>query len=101
MSTKTNLKSGWTMPAVDQDKALWGKAAAVGLPRGYDVKLGTNGKDTMTGTNDAIEAFDGRGGNDTIRGLGGLDYVMGGSGNDRIYPTMSVTQPSQIRVGTT
>jgi len=77
MSTKTTLRTGWTMPAVDEQKALWG-AAAGALP------IGTNGNDVLRGTN-GNDSFNGRAGNDTIYGQGGIDIILGGAGNDKLY----------------
>ena len=42
---------------------------------------GTNGNDTLTGTN-ARDEIIGRGGNDTLNGLSGNDELYGGAGND-------------------
>jgi Peptidase M10 serralysin C terminal len=83
MSMRTTSKAGWTMPAVDE-KALWGKVAALSLPSGYDIKIGTGGNDVMNGTDAGMDGFDARGGNDIIDGKGGMDFVMGGAGNDMI-----------------
>jgi Ca2+-binding RTX toxin-like protein len=87
MSTKTNSETGWTFPSVSQGQdALWGNnPAAIALPPGYDVKRGTNGANVLRGSDEKMDAIDGRGGNDTIYGYGNLDYIMGGLGNDRIY----------------
>jgi Ca2+-binding RTX toxin-like protein len=54
------------------------------LPFGAkEVRVGTEGADTLTGTagNDVI---DGLGGNDTINGLGGDDFIRGGLGDDTL-----------------
>jgi hypothetical protein len=46
-------------------------------------KLGSNGSDKLTGTNNA-DAINGRSGNDKIYGLAGKDALYGGSGNDTL-----------------
>jgi Ca2+-binding RTX toxin-like protein len=78
MSTNTTLRTGWTMPAVDEAKALWG-AAAFQLP-----PIGTPGNDVLKGDS-AVNGIPGFGGNDTIYGYGGNDAIMGGAGNDKLY----------------
>jgi Ca2+-binding RTX toxin-like protein len=77
MTDKTTSRTGWTMPAVDEQKTLWGTAAAA-LP------IGTNGNDVLRGTS-SNDSFHGRAGNDTIYGLGGIDIILGGAGNDKLY----------------
>ena len=47
------------------------------------VTVGTNGNDTINGTEEADRIF-GLGGNDIINGLGGADTIDGGIGNDII-----------------
>jgi hypothetical protein len=48
------------------------------------LKFGTNGDDTLDGTDDG-EVFFGFGGNDTIFGRGGKDVAFGGRGDDLIF----------------
>jgi hypothetical protein len=48
------------------------------------LKFGTNGDDTLNGTDDG-EVFFGFGGNDTIFGRGGKDVAFGGRGDDLIF----------------
>lgn len=79
MSTKTTSRTGWTMPAVDEQKTLWGTAAAA-----FPYPVSTPGNDVLRGTN-GVDGFHGQGGNDTIYGLGGVDVIAGGAGNDRLY----------------
>jgi Ca2+-binding RTX toxin-like protein len=79
VSTRILSKTGWTMPAVDEQATLWGKAAAA-----YAYPVSTSGNDVMRGTSRA-EGFHGKGGNDTIYGYGGVDVIAGGAGNDKLY----------------
>jgi Ca2+-binding RTX toxin-like protein len=78
MSTNTTLRTGWTMPAMDGQKTLWGPAAAA-----FPVPS-TPGNDVLKGTN-GTNGFYGQGGNDVIYGYGGVDVIAGGTGNDRLY----------------
>jgi Ca2+-binding RTX toxin-like protein len=78
MSTRTNLKTGWTMPAVDEQTAFWG-TAAYKLP-----PFGTPGNDVLRGDN-GLNGIYGGPGRDTIYGLGGQDALAGGTGNDKLY----------------
>lgn len=45
---------------------------------------GTDGDDTLTGTDDAIDVINGRGGNDVLSGLGDDDQIDGGDGHDGV-----------------
>ncbi|MFC1455228.1 M10 family metallopeptidase C-terminal domain-containing protein [Microvirga arabica] len=79
MSTRTTSRTGWTMPAVDeQNTTLWG-AAALAIP-----PIGTPGNDVLKGDS-GVNGIPGFGGNDTIYGYGGNDAIMGGAGNDKLY----------------
>jgi RTX calcium-binding nonapeptide repeat (4 copies) len=53
-------------------------------PTTCNVIIGTDGPDTLTGTN-KNDCIDGRGGDDTIYGGNGQDVLLGGDGNDTIY----------------
>jgi alpha-tubulin suppressor-like RCC1 family protein len=55
----------------------------VDCPMGYNVILGTQGRDILAGTagNDCILGF---GGNDNLTGKGGNDFIAGGTGDDLI-----------------
>ncbi|WP_081929013.1 calcium-binding protein [Microvirga sp. BSC39] len=80
MSTRTTLKTGWSMPSIGQDQdTLWSKANALALP-----PIGTPGNDVLKGTN-GMDGFYGQGGNDKIYGYGGRDALAGGAGNDTLY----------------
>jgi Ca2+-binding RTX toxin-like protein len=81
-----------------------GRDGVVALPSGtpsvqfdgvtYNLLVGTNGDDVLTGVGtieddalglnnaDLILGFDG---NDTLRGLNGNDILIGGAGNDKLY----------------
>lgn len=78
MSTRTNLNSGWTMPALDGQNALWG-ASTYRLP-----PIGTSGNDVLKGDN-GLNGLYGGPGNDTLYGYGGQDALAGGTGNDKLY----------------
>jgi hypothetical protein len=49
-----------------------------------DVKLGTDGDDTLVGTSRADDIF-GHGGNDTVDGMAASDELWGGFGSDSVY----------------
>jgi cysteinyl-tRNA synthetase len=49
------------------------------------VAQGTSRNDTIFGDNTDLNVIGGNGGNDIIRGRGGMDVVDGGKGNDKIY----------------
>jgi len=53
------------------------------LPLTCNVIVGTDGPDTLNGTNKS-DCIDGRGGDDTINGGNGRDVLVGGDGNDTI-----------------
>jgi Ca2+-binding RTX toxin-like protein len=73
--------------ATQTGTVLGGKFGADG---GYAVKVddirGTNGVDnfSVTGTTARVLKFDGKGGNDIIKGGAGVDTILGGVGNDTI-----------------
>jgi hypothetical protein len=56
---------------------------ATSLPLTCNVIVGTEGPDTINGTNKS-DCIDGRGGNDTIDGGNGKDVLLGGDGDDTI-----------------
>ena len=78
MSTTTTSRTSWTMPAVDEQNALWGAAAFAPPP------IGTPGNDVLKG-DDGINGLYGDTGNDMLYGYGGYDALAGGAGNDRLY----------------
>ena len=55
-----------------------------GCPKG-GLLLGTEGSDQTRSRDPARPSLDGGDGDDTIRGLGGSDYIFHGSGDDVIY----------------
>jgi hypothetical protein len=55
-----------------------------GCPKG-GLLLGTEGSDQTRSSDPARPSLDGGDGDDTIRGLGGSDYIFHGSGDDVVY----------------
>ena len=55
-----------------------------GCPKG-GLLLGTEGSDQTRSRDPARPSLDGGDGDDTIRGLGGSDYIFHGSGDDVVY----------------
>jgi len=47
-------------------------------------KIGTEGLDTLRGTNEADNLL-GKGGSDTLFGLSGTDNLLGGTGKDLVF----------------
>jgi Ca2+-binding RTX toxin-like protein len=69
-----------------------GAAGAVAIPKdcsrlkrlsGYNIVIGTQGKDTIVGTS-GKDGLCGRKGKDKVRGLGDKDVLIGGKGNDKV-----------------
>jgi Ca2+-binding RTX toxin-like protein len=55
-------------------------------------KIGTNGPNTLRGTNKADNLL-GKGGNDALYGLGRRDNLLGGKGKDCIFRWQRTTCP--------
>jgi Ca2+-binding RTX toxin-like protein len=63
------------------DGTRLGQSQILGL---LNVRQGTDGDDTLVGTDSAAETLYGKAGNDTLSGLGGNDTLDGGTGNDTL-----------------
>ncbi len=71
------------VPTEGNDVIILDEASRIGLLRGHDELIGSNGNDTVFGGNGRDEIH-GEGGNDFLFGGRHADSLFGGEGNDRL-----------------